>query len=140
MVVGGRRISAIAAFVADADPYLLATFYQEHLKFVKPGLQAEVALDMYPGQIFKARVDHVWKATGQGQIIPSGRVPKFLFPELQGRFAVQITLDDPVLKTLPAGAHGAVAIYTGLGKGFEPLRRINIRLYSWANFLFPLDL
>lgn len=140
LVVGGRRIGAIAAFVVDKEAYLLATFYQEHLKFVKPDLEAEIAFDMYPGQIFKAKVKHVWGATGQGQIVPSGRVPEFLFPKLQGRFAVEIDVTDPNLKRLPAGAHGAVAIYTGMGKGFEPLRRINIRLYSWANFLFPLDI
>ncbi len=139
LVVGDRRIAAIAVLVADRDPYFLASFYQEHLKFVEPGQEAEVALDIFPGQVFKARVDTVWWGTGQGQIKPSGTVPTFRFPKLQGRIAVQITIDDPALKHLPAGAHGAVAIYTGGGKGFEPLRRINMRLYSWANFLFPLD-
>jgi hypothetical protein len=33
-----------------------------------------------------------------------------------------------------------VAIYTGRSELFEVIRKINIRLYSWANFLFPLDL
>ena len=139
LVVGDRRIGALAVLVADRDPYFLATFYQEHLKFVEPGQEAEVALDIFPGQVFKAKVDTVWWGTGQGQIKPSGNVPTFRFPSLQGRIAVQITIDDPALKRLPAGVHGAVAIYTGGGKGFEPLRRINMRLYSWANFLFPLD-
>lgn len=139
LVVGDRRIGAVAVFVADRDPYFLASFYQEHLKFVEPGQEAEVALDIFPGQVFKARVDTVWWGTGQGQIKPSGTLPTFRFPQLQGRIAVQITIDDPALKRLPAGVHGAVAIYTGGGKGFEPLRRINMRLYSWANFLFPMD-
>ncbi|MCY6383514.1 HlyD family secretion protein [Hoeflea prorocentri] len=139
LVVGNRRIAALAVLVADADPYLLATFYQEHLKFVEPGQEVEVALDIFPGQIFKGEVESVWWGTGQGQIKPSGNVPTFRFPKLQGRIAVQIKVTDPSLKRFPAGAHGAVAIYTGLGKGFEPLRRINIRLYSWANFLFPLS-
>ncbi|MEX3011620.1 HlyD family secretion protein [Hoeflea sp. TYP-13] len=140
LVVGNRRIAALAVLVADADPYLLATYYQEHLKFVEPGQEVEVALDIYPGQIFKGSVEAVWWGTGQGQIKPSGNVPAFRLPKLQGRIAVQIKVDDPNLKRLPAGVHGAAAIYTGLGKGFAPLRRINIRLYSWANFLFPLDL
>ncbi|MCP4318024.1 MAG: HlyD family secretion protein [Hyphomicrobiales bacterium] len=140
LVVGNRRIGALAVLVADADPYILGTFYQEHLKFVEPGQEVEFALDIFPGQIFKGSVATVWWGTGQGQIKPSGNVPTFRVPKLQGRIAVQITVDDPSLKRLPAGVHGAVAIYTGKGKGFAPLRRINIRLYSWANFLFPLDL
>ncbi|MEM6462707.1 MAG: efflux RND transporter periplasmic adaptor subunit [Pseudomonadota bacterium] len=139
LVVGNRRIAALAVLVADADPYILGTFYQEHLKFVEPGQEVEIALDIFPGQIFKGSVAAVWWGTGQGQIKPSGNVPTFRVPKLQGRIAVQVTVDDPELKRLPAGVHGAVAIYTGLGKGFEPLRRINIRLYSWANFLFPLN-
>ena len=140
LVVGNRRIASLAVLVADADPYLLATFYQEHLKFVEPGQEVEIALDIFPGQIFKGSVEAVWWGTGQGQIKPSGNVPTFRFPKVQGRIAVQIKVDDPALKRFPAGVHGAVAIYTGLGKGFEPLRRINIRLYSWANLLFPLNL
>lgn len=140
LVVGNRRIAALAVLVADADPYMLATFYQEHLKFVEPGQEVEIALDIFPGQIFKGSVEAVWWGTGQGQIKPSGNVPTFRFPKVQGRIAVQIKVDDPALKRFPAGVHGAVAIYTGLGKGFEPLRRINIRLYSWANLLFPLNL
>ena len=140
LVVGNRRIGALAVLVADADPYMLATFYQEHLKFVEPGQEVEIALDIFPGQIFRGSVEAVWWGTGQGQIKPSGNVPTFRFPKVQGRIAVQIRVDDPALKRFPAGVHGAVAIYTGLGKGFEPLRRINIRLYSWANLLFPLNL
>ncbi|MGI9401878.1 MAG: HlyD family secretion protein [Rhizobiaceae bacterium] len=139
LVVGSRRIAAIAAFVADADPYLLATFHQSHLKLVRPGQAVEFALDRYPGQIFDGKVEHVWRATGQGQLLPSGRVPKFLLPELRGRFAVQINVDDANLDEIEAGAHGAAVIYTGQGKGFEFLRRMNVRIYSWANFIFPLN-
>ncbi|MTI43302.1 multidrug resistance efflux pump [Roseibium hamelinense] len=142
LYVGGRRIAAIAALIADADAYFLATYYQEHLKFVKPGLPVEVALDTHPGRIFTGTVVSIWEGTGQGQIKPSGDVPNFRLPSLQGRFAVEIKLDDPELASaLPGGTHGAAAIYTGAGsKGFDVLRKVNIRLYSWANFLFPLDL
>ncbi len=142
LVVGDRRVAAIAVLIGDENPYLLASFYQEHLKFVEPDQPVEVALDIYPGQIFTGKVKSIWEGTGQGQIKPSGDVPTFRFPQLQGRFAVEVVLDEtPALKRLPAGAHGAVAIYTGAGsKGFEVLRRVNIRLYSWMNFLFPLDL
>lgn len=140
LVVGIVRLGAIATLIEDEDPYLLAGFYQEHLKFVEPGQEAEVALDLYPGQIFTAKVVSVWWGTGQGQIKPSGDVPAFRLPRLQGRFAVEFRFDgDDPFRELPAGAHGAVAIYTGRGEGFAVLRRVNIRLYTWANFLFPFD-
>lgn len=139
LVVGIIRLGAMAVLIADDDPYILASFYQEHLKFVAPDQEVEIALDIYPGQIFKGKVVDVWWGTGQGQIKPSGNVPTFRFPSLQGRFAVQIDVDDPNIKRLPAGTHGAVAIYTGGGQNFAFLRRINIRLYSWSNFIFPMD-
>ena len=49
MVAGDVRFGAIASFIVDADRYLLANFFQENLKYVKPGQSAEVALDLYPG-------------------------------------------------------------------------------------------
>ena len=55
MVSGVVRAGGIAAFIADADRYVLATFYQENLKWVRPGQPVEVALDLYPGQIFPGR-------------------------------------------------------------------------------------
>ena len=140
LVVGDRRIGAIAALITEDDPYFLATYYQEHIKLVRPGQQAEIALDLFPGQIFKAKVVAIWDGTGQGQLVPSGDVPKFPIPKLQGRFAVQFEVDDPALPRFPAGAHGAAAIYTGGGGMFEVIRRINIRLYTWVNFVFPLDI
>ncbi|NOD91242.1 HlyD family efflux transporter periplasmic adaptor subunit [Ruegeria sp. HKCCD4884] len=140
LVVGDIRLGAIASFVTEDNPYLLATFRQQNLKFVEPGQEVEVALDLYPGEILTGKVEAIWWATRQGQYIPSGRLPGFELPKLPGRIAVQITVDLPEGHTFPAGGHAAVAIYTGMGKSFEFLRRINIRLYSFANFIRPLDI
>ncbi|NOD33707.1 MULTISPECIES: HlyD family secretion protein [unclassified Ruegeria] len=140
LVVGDVRLGAIASFVTEDNPYILATFRQQNLKFVEPGQEVEVALDLYPGEILTGKVEAIWWATRQGQLIPSGRLPGFELPKLPGRIAVQITVDLPEGHTFPAGGHAAVAIYTGMGKSFEFLRRINIRLYSFANFIRPLDI
>ncbi len=140
LVVGNRRIASIASLITDADPYILATYRQQNLKFVAPGQPVEVALDLYPGEILTGEVQAVWWATSQGQYLPSGRLPEFVLPKLPGRIAVQIKVDLPSDRRLPGGGHAAVAIYTGQGKSFEFLRRINIRLYTFANFILPLDL
>ncbi len=140
MVVGEIRLGAIASFVTEEDPYILATFRQQNLKFVEVGQTVEVALDLYPGEILTGKVEAVWWATRQGQYLPSGRLPGFELPKLPGRIAVQISVDVPEGHTFPAGGHAAVAIYTGMGQSFEFLRRINIRLYSFANFIRPLDI
>ena len=140
LVVGDVRLGAIASFVTDDNPYILGSFRQQNLKFVKPGQEVEIALDLYPGEILTGKVEAIWWATGQGQYLPSGRIPKFILPKAPGHIAVQIKVDIPDGYIFPAGGHAAVAIYTGKGQSFEFLRRIGIRIYAFANFIRPLDI
>ena len=66
MVSGEYRVGAIASFICDADRYLLANYFQEHLKYVELGQPVEVAFDLYPGQIFPGKVASIWRASGSG--------------------------------------------------------------------------
>jgi len=142
MVAGEFRMGAIASFICDEGRYLLTKFNQESLKYVTNGQPVEVALDLYPGQIFKAKVEAVWKVSGTGQLLPSGTLPDFepAPPQKpQGQYAVKIIFDDKDQSRFPIGAQGAAAIYTGGMKGgWAALRRIGIRTYSWMNWLYPL--
>jgi multidrug resistance efflux pump len=142
MVAGDYRIGAIASFVCDDGRYLLASYFQENLKYVKEGQPVEVALNTYPGQIFKGTVKSIWKVNGDGQLLPSGNLPKFEpRPKTtpQNLYAVKITFDNPDQSTFTIGAEGEAAIYTnGMHGGWAALRRIGIRTYSWFNFLYPL--
>ncbi len=140
MVAGIVRVGAIASFVVDADRYVLATYTQENLKYVKDGQPVELALDLYPGQIFSGKVKSIWRGSGEGQMLPSGDLPKFepLPPKTpQGLFAVQIVLDDEDQSQFPIGTQGTAAIYTSDG-GWAALRRIEIRGRTWLNWLYPL--
>ncbi len=143
MVSGILRVGGIAALIAEADRYVLATFYQENLKYVRPGQPVEVALDLYPGQIFGGRVDSIWRGNGVGQYLPSDEIPKFQEPAPnvpQGQYAVKIILDDPDETKFPIGAQGTAAIYTGGERGaWAALRKISIRSHSWLNWLYPLS-
>ena len=140
MVAGIFRMGGIASFIVDSDRYLLASLNQASLKYVKPGQPVEVALDLYPGQVFAAKVDSIWWANGEGQYLPSDVIPKF-YPanpmQPQGEFAVKIYLANPTRVGLPIGAQGAAAIYTS-GGGFAALRKIMIRMHSWMNWLYPM--
>jgi len=142
MVAGTIRAGGIASFIVDADRYILAGFSQEALKYVKLGQSAEVSLDLYPGQVSKARVESIWWANGQGQYLPSDILPTF-YPANpkapQGEFAVKLYLDRPTMVGLPIGAQGAAAIYTRRG-AWADLRRIDIRAHSWINWLYPLTI
>lgn len=142
MVAGELRAGAIASFVCDADRYLLAQFFQENLKYVKAGQPAEVAMDLYPGQIWKGTVLAVWPGSGAGQLLPSGTLPAFQYvpSEMpQGQFAVAIQLDQDDLARFPIGTQGRAAIYTHPDSPFVWLRKIGIRAYTWFNWLYPFS-
>jgi len=143
MVSGTIRVGGIAALIADADRYVLATYFQENLKYVKPGQPVEVALDLYPGQIFAGKVDSIWRGNGVGQYLPSDDIPKFQQPPpnvAQGQYAVKILLDDQDSPMFPIGAQGTAAIYTSGETGaWAALRKISIRAHSWFNWVYPLN-
>jgi multidrug resistance efflux pump len=141
MVSGIFRVGGIASFICDDGRYLLATYFQEHLKYVQTGQPVEVELDLYPGQIFKGKVNAIWWANGEGQYLPSDIIPRFepVNPQLpQGQFAVKIDLDGGSRTRFPIGAQGGAAIYTSPHGGFVVLRRIAIRMKTWFNWLYPM--
>ena len=142
MVSGIYRIGGIAALIAEADRYLLATFYQENLKYVRLGQPVEIALDLYPGQIFSGKVDSIWRGNGVGQYLPSDEIPKFhqRAPDIpQGQYAVKILLNGNQ-PDFPIGAQGTAAIYTSGEYGaWAALRKISIRTHSWLNWLYPIN-
>ncbi|MGB5764205.1 MAG: HlyD family secretion protein [Sedimenticolaceae bacterium] len=140
MVAGEVRFGAIASFIVDADRYLLAHFFQENLKYVKPGQMVEAALDLYPGQIFTGKVEAIWQGTGAGQLLPSGTLPEFSYVPTdvpQGQFAVAIQLDGEDQSKFPIGTQGRATIYTNPKSGFVIMRRIGIRAYTWFNWVYP---
>jgi multidrug resistance efflux pump len=143
MVSGTHRVGGIAALIGEEGRYLLATFYQENLKYVRPGQPVEVALDLFPGQIFAGRVHSIWRANGVGQYLPSDDIPKFQPPPPnvpQGQYAVKILLDDPDQSKFPIGAQGIAAIYTSGEYGaWAALRKVSIRVHSWFNWLYPIN-
>lgn len=142
MVSGDIRYGAIASFIVDADRYLLANYFQENLKYVRPGQPVEVALDLYPGQIFPGKVEAIWQGSGAGQMLPSGTLPSFNYVPTeipQGQFAVAIRLDGADQSKFPIGTQGRAAIYTNPQSAFVVLRKIGIRGYTWLNFIYPFS-
>ena len=142
MVSSEFRIGAIASFVCDAERYLLATFFQENLKYVKPGQAVEAAIDLYPGQIFTGKLLAIWQGSGAGQMLPSGTLPNFQAVPTerpQGQFAVAIQLDDPDQAKFPIGTQGRATIYASPDSPFVYLRKIGIRAYTWFNWIYPFS-
>ena len=102
----------------------------------------EVALDLYPGQIFPGKVEAIWQGSGAGQLIPSGTLPSFNYVPTeipQGQFAVAIRLEGMDQSRFPIGTQGRAAIYTNPKSAFAVLRKIGIRGYTWLNWIYPFS-
>ncbi|MCQ0093414.1 HlyD family secretion protein [Roseovarius sp. M141] len=138
MVAGIIRAGAIASLIVDENPYLLAAYRQENLKFVEPGQPVVVTLNTHPGEHFSGKVEEIIWASRKGQFLPSGRLP--LFPDIpldkEVRFPVRITLDDPTVP-LPIGVQGAALILTS-DNPFTWLGQISLRTHTWGRWLYPL--
>lgn len=118
---------------------VIALYYQNELRAVEPGNEAEIALLTYPGRIIKAKVDSIVWAQGQGQVAQSGTLPQTgVFPQFPGRFPVKLNVTDQDRELfLAAGASGDAAIYTEHGAAIHIMRKVIIRVGSITNYLIP---
>ncbi len=122
----------VMSFIQEDNPWLLAFYRQNELRYVEPGDEAEVFVKMYPGRIIKCKVDSILWATAQGQMPLSGNLPNTApMSAPEQRIAVRLVLDERNSDVfLAAGARGAGAIYTEHHAAIQILRRVIIRVQA----------
>ena len=122
-------------FVED-EFSVVALYDQNELTMVKPGDEAEIALETLPGEIIKAKVDSIVWAQGQGQVVNSTGLPNTLINAPPGRFPVKLTVDPKYRDVFfAAGARGAAAIYTDHLAAIHIIRKVIIRVGTKTDYL-----
>jgi multidrug resistance efflux pump len=120
----------VMSFIEEDDPWVLAFFRQNELRYVEPGNEAEIFMEVYPGRIIKCKVDSILWATAQGQMPISGNLPntqEIAAPEQ--RIAVRLLVDGKDKGVfLAAGARGHGAIYTEHVKFLHIIRKVFVRV------------
>lgn len=121
---------SVMSFIQEDDPWLLAFYRQNELRYVEPGNEAEIALKMYPGRIIKCKVDSILWATAQGQMPLNGNLPNTMpVSAPEQRIAVRLLVDERDREVfLAAGARGQGAIYTEHDQAIHILRRVLVRV------------
>jgi multidrug resistance efflux pump len=116
---------------------VVALYQQNELHQVQPGDEAEFTLNAYPGRIFKATVDSIVWAQGQGQVANSTQLPTTGYgPMPPGRFPVKLKIADRDAGAfLPAGALGNGAIYTEHGAMIHIIRKVIMRVGAKLDYL-----
>src|SRR6266699_1643290 len=131
----------VMSFIEEDDPWVIAFYHQNELRYVEAGNEAEIYMETYPGRIIKCNVDSILWATAQGQMPISGNLPNtqpIAAPEQ--RIAVRLLLapKDRGL-FLAAGARGGGAIYTEHGKIIHIVRKVFVRISAKIDwFVFKL--
>jgi multidrug resistance efflux pump len=114
---------------------VIALYSQNELHQIDPGNEAEFVLPAVPGHVFKAKVDSIIWAQGQGQVANSTALPTF-GPIAPGRFPVKLTVDArDADKFLPAGAIGQGAVYTDQLAFLHILRKVLLRVSAKTDYL-----
>jgi multidrug resistance efflux pump len=122
--------NAVMSFIQEDDPWILAFYHQNELRYVEPGNEAEIFLESYPDRIIKCKVDSIMWATAQGQMPISGWVGTTAgLGLLSDRIAVRLLVEPRDKEIfLATGAVGGGAIYTEHGKIIHIVRKVFVRV------------
>ena len=120
----------VMSFIEEDEPWLLAFYRQNELRYVEAGDEAEIYMMQYPGRIIKCTVDSILWATAQGQMPISGNLQNTLpITAPEQRIAVRLVLAPKEQQLfLAAGARGGGAIYTEKGKMIHIVRKVFLRV------------
>jgi multidrug resistance efflux pump len=134
-------MAPVMSFIQEDDPWVLAYYAQNELRYVEPGNEAEIFLKTYPDRIIKCKVDSILWATAQGQM-PIGGSLQTSTPGagLDKRIAVRLLVEPKDRHLfLAAGAVGGGAIYTEKGKMIHIIRKVFVRVSTKIDwFVFKL--
>lgn len=131
----------VMSFIEEDDPWVLAFYHQNELRYVEPGNEAEIFMETYPGRIIKCTVDSILWATAQGQMPISGNLPNTQVGAApEQRIAVRLLLAPKDRELfLAAGARGGGAIYTNHVKMIHIVRKVFVRVSAKLDwFVFKL--
>ncbi len=128
----------VATYVSTEELFLLASVDQRAAQWIRPGDKAHFALSMYPGRIFKARVDQVVWATGRAQLHATGVMPRAEAITPSRIFSVKLKpVGDFSESPLEFGANGLAAIFTSKAIDLvRVLRMIEIQSESLLNYIY----
>lgn len=126
-------------FIPDQSRAFVGSFWQNSMRLIEPGQEAEIILDAVPGQVFKGTVRELLPAMAEGEIqfggnlVSAGRIAQ------HGRALAVIDFEEDLSEyNLPLGVQGKVAIYTDHFHHVSIMRRVLLRMVGWLNYLYPV--
>jgi len=132
-----RLKQRMMTFVSTDEFRLFSKHRQKGIHWIRSGDEAEIAFEMYPGQVFSAEVvSVVWATPGaQGQIGGTIREPKL---EAQETYWVRLRRKEGYPDyPMTFGAVGVAAVYTSRSAdALRFLRKLEIQSESFLNYIY----
>jgi multidrug resistance efflux pump len=129
-------LKPVMVFAMTEQQTLIATFAQKAISDIKPGMDAEVTFEAYPGKSFKLKVKRVFTIVPEGEILASGQLLEATEKHDEGRIPVSFEYgEDVAALNLPAGTQASVAVYTDRVHALSIVRKIILRMKSWEHFV-----
>jgi len=135
--VANLPLSPVMAFIDTTQTIVGVEVAQIYTRYIKADQDVEVTFKVFPGQVFKGKVESVLEATSAGQVVASGTAVTARQVKA-APFVVRVKLDDAKLAaSLPAGAAGDAAIYTPHIKPSHIIRKVILRQIAIVNYVNP---
>lgn len=132
----------VLTLVDDDGWWVVANFRENSVGRIREEQKAEISIAMYPGKIFKARIESADWGVSKGQGIPSGDLPDVENPENwiseTQRFPVRLSITNLNEEEYPLriGGSVSVAVYTGRNFILNALAGLWLRIGSLINYLY----
>ena len=128
-------VTSAILFVPAERRLLVATFPQNTIAGITPGLEAEIAFPAYPGRIFSAKVARVQPIIPEGDVLGTGQLQSATAAGARGYVPVVFDYGEDVeALNLPTGAQASIAVYTHKFHALSIVRKIILRIKSWENY------
>lgn len=127
-------------FIQDSSFQYASWYPQNKFLQIKAGYDAELIFDALPGKVFAAEVAKVSNiAEGAAK---SNRSSVDLTSSHVGEISVVFEIKDPNFEQyrdlLPLGAYGQSAVYSEEFEELTIIRKVLLRMSSWASYVFPI--
>ena len=112
----------VFSLVETGDSWVEANFKETQLTHMKPGQEAEITLDTYPGRPLKATVEAIGAGTGAEFSLLPAQNATGNWVKVTQRIPVRLKIDaDKLPFALSTGMSATVSVDTGVSRGFSGL-------------------
>lgn len=130
-------VASSMSFVSKEDHFVVASFSQSAIRYIKVGDVAEMVFRARPGKVSTGKIKRIVRVSGAAQLSASGQLPVLTGQPANARWAVIVGFDDKAeADSMPQSASASIiAVYTEIGKPVHVISKVVMRMNAWMGYL-----